>query len=367
MTSKKFTMLQAFGFVLVRLIQVTVTLARDAHGSWLYFRYGKPQLPATVQRPVGYAMPNRQQGPTAVSEPTNSQVSEKGTDASQANEAGHPVPDTAQRCGQLDGDADKVLPVSDRVRTSTVVASGMTMGVLWLYLYPTESKARRVFKVLDAGLARALGFSRYYYPDVPYDPVEGTDRIMGDFKKLVACQLDRRPASAGVRSPKEVKPQKVRAEADQGRKVRDALAALAPKASLQDDRAEQQPASPVRKAQEHDARPQSTSFESTVPDVVAPAHMRKVRGSEQVGVITSSGVTQRPDGRGGSYKTFCLTLHDGSVELPMFGVELERQARDLGLRVGEKVRVVSMGRQTVDGEDGSKFRKNLYQVTRVAQ
>lgn len=366
MTSRKFTMLQAAGLALVRSIQFAVRFARDVHGSWLYIRYGKPQLPEAPQRPVAVAIPSRQQAPTCVPESNSTQVQAAGQDPIKTDKTDQTEPDLPQKGSRQVGATEKAFAVSERVRTSTVVASGVTMGVLWLYLYPSESKARRVFKVLDKGLARALGFSRYYYPDVPYDPVEGADKIMSEFKGLVAGQLDRRPATAKVRGPKGEKPQKAREAAEQTRKVREAMAALAPKTRQQEERAQPPATAPLRPAPEQDSHSKPLSFDATVPDVVAPAHMRRVRGTEQVGVITSSGVTQRPDGRGGTYKTFCMTLHDGAVEVPLFGVELERQARDLGLRVGESVKVVSMGRQTVDGEDGSKFKKNLYQVTRVS-
>lgn len=260
------------------------------------------------------------------------------------------------------------LGVSERVRTCTVMSGGLTMGAIWVYLYPDRGIARRVFKILNKELARALGWERYYYPDVPYDPAEGTETIMDALRAEVARQLDTR------KQGQKGKHHKVDNKTD-----------AAPAAVVESVNQKQRPAAPTRAAdassgmhpeavhakqsrEQGGTREKAQAqapvvFPPTVPEIVMPASKRRVEGQCYEGVVTQAGRTQRT-GSKGRYETFCLTLHDGKKEIPLFGAELERQSTDMGLRPGEKVSVIYMGVQKIGtGEDA--YTKNLYQIQRT--
>ncbi len=93
---------------------------------------------------------------------------------------------------------------------------------------------------------------------------------------------------------------------------------------------------------------------------------RRVRGDEYQGVVTTAGLTLRNGPDGGPYRTYCLTLNDGIREVPLFGMELERQACDQRIRPGDRVRVIYLGREPLQlpGRSRPSY-KNLYQLTRM--
>lgn len=257
--------------------------------------------------------------------------------------------------------------VSERVRTCDVWSGGLKMGVIWVYLYPDRGIARRVFKVLDKGLARALGWERYFYPDVPFKPSEGVEGIMDALRAEVAQQLDRR--KQGERG----KHQKVDNKSGAAPvAVVDSVKLKhkpTPNGVVDSDtgmRSDGAPAKQGRGPEGTRAKVQTQApveVPPTVPEVVVPAARRRVEGQRYEGVVTQAGRTNRT-GSEGRYETFCLTLHDGKREIPLFGAELERQSTDMGLRPGEKVSVIFMGVQKI-GSGKDAYTKNLYQIQRT--
>ena len=257
---------------------------------------------------------------------------------------------------QLANTEATAIKIADRIKTANISSGRHDLGVMWLYLYPEHKKARRVFKVLDRHLADALGFQRYYYPDVPFDPAKGTDGIMSDFHKEVSKQLDRRIAAAdrSRRAAEETAARKTVEKPVEQPKAAPQVAKEVPTA-----RAE----APVKQPPVQAPSPAP----SPVPEVSvqAPAHKRQVAGEAFQGTITQAGMTTR-HGAQGAYKSYCLTIHDGTREVPFFGAELQRQAADMGIKPGESVRIVYMGKQPIDIEGKPSSFKNLYQVTRVS-
>lgn len=228
------------------------------------------------------------------------------------------------------------VKVSNRVITIPIQAqTGLPIGTAWIYLY--EGHAKRLLKFHNRSLAKIFcgpNELRYFFGDVPFRQDEGTEAITKSFVAEIGSLLNRK---------KEV-PKKVEVTAEPKRTE---VAVPQPK--------------PVPKAE---VKAVETPAEKPVQHPAKVAN-RSVEGETHEGLVVSCAPTWKP-GRNGGYKTFCLTLNNGSVEIPFSGVEIERQAHDLGLTVGDKVRVVDMGRTSVkipgQVEPGHK---NLYQVTRL--
>lgn len=230
--------------------------------------------------------------------------------------------------------SEPAYEVADRVRTAELVGpEGIVYGKMWLYLYTKKRRARRVLRIHDRHLARALGKERFYLAEVDFDPAEDYKLLFADMHAECKTLLNQRKPSHESR-----KKLKERQPIDTG--------AVAPK--------------PIERAREA----QVVAPPAAAPATAAmPMQVRRVNGDEYVGVVSAAGKTKRGEGQR-QYTTFCLTIHDGTREVPLFGTELERQASDLGIGPGDKVRVVYMGREKVPGAAGNSY-KNLYQLTRM--
>lgn len=231
------------------------------------------------------------------------------------------------------------LAVAERIRTAKLVGpQNIVYGLMWLYLYPAQGIARRVFKVTDKHLAKALGKPYFNFSDVPFDQVAGCkplfDAMHAECKKILsgrggAVRVKQIHTRSDSHRPPTVNPG-----------VRKALPPERP----------------------DDARAIAVPAPATVAD--APS----VQGETYQGVVTSAGRTNRTGPDGASYNTFCLTLNDGAREIPMFGTELERQSADLRIVAGDRVRIVFMGKvlTQIPGKNRPAFR-NLYQLARVEE
>jgi hypothetical protein len=227
------------------------------------------------------------------------------------------------------------LPVAERVRTAKLVGRhGVTYGFMWLYLYPQQGMARRVLKITDPHLAKALKRKHFHFGEVPFDPVIGSTPLFD------ALHAECRQLLNGRRiCVKEVPPEQAEPKGALSGKVDDSGAA----------------ARGERELSPHEAPQERTA--ATVP---------AVQGEAYQGVVTSAGRALRTHADGASYNTFCLSLNDGKRDITLFGNELERLSGELRVRPGERVRVVFLGKQlaTVPGKSSPVFR-NRYQLERV--
>lgn len=231
--------------------------------------------------------------------------------------------------------------VSDRVRTFEVRGPhNHLFGVMWFYLYPRKGVAKRVFKVIDVELAKALKRERYFMSDAPYDPIRGIEPLRKAMLVEVQALLGKREV-----------------------KARDTVEAKAPKGPPPPAVKAAEPAvkapEPAQQAQAPQAFQAATA---SLPDLDAAA--RPVKGVPYEGIVTVARMTTR-QGRSGPYQSFCLTLNDGAKEIPLYGAELQRAVQDIGLRPGERAKVVFMGKQRIDipGQTEPGW-MNLYQVSR---
>ena len=237
---------------------------------------------------------------------------------------------------------DHPYGIAERVPTAVLMGKeNVQLGVMWVYLYPDAGKARRVFKVTNRALASALKRERWYMEDVPYDRVIGVKPIMDQMGRDCAKLLNK-PNQTTAREKTVVKPK----AATTPRVVAPAPVAVAAPAAVV-----VQPVPVLKPAPVPDV---------ISPSVVMPNHSRAVKGEIYAGTVTTAGMTNR-NGPNGSYQTFCLTIHNGKVETPLFGAELQRQTNDLRIKPGEDVKVVFMGQESY----APGKHRNLYQVSRM--
>jgi hypothetical protein len=241
-----------------------------------------------------------------------------------------------------------VHPGSERVLTAQLVGpQGVIFGAMWVYIHPRLGIARRVLKVTDPHLAKALGKDRFEFKEVALDPSAGSKGMLDQFHAECLLLLDRRKPRH-----REMRP------GSPGGRRQSLIPGTKGKTPLRLATVESESLSVA-------TAPQETDLASVESGVSAPV-VARVRGDEYQGVVTMAGLTNRNNPDGSPYRTYCLTVNDGNREVPLFGMELERQACDLRIRPGDRVRVIYMGREPlqVPGQPRPSYR-NLYQLTRV--
>ncbi len=238
---------------------------------------------------------------------------------------------------------------SERIVTAQLVGPhGIVFGVMWLYLYPRLGIARRVLKVTDPHLAKAFNRDRFVFKEVVIDADAGSRGMLDQLHAECLAVLNRRKARQREQLPTMPrKSRQPRVLEDGGTAPLQLAAAASSGAAVAMESASAEPIDAVSCAQ----------------PVAMP---RRVRGDEYQGVVTMAGLTLRNGADGSHYRTFCLTVNDGAREVPLFGMELERQACDLRIRPGDRVRVIYMGREPLNlpGQSRPSYR-NLYQLSRM--
>ena len=214
--------------------------------------------------------------------------------------------------------AQQPLAVAERIRTARLIGPhNILYGLMWLYIYPDQGIARRLLKVTDKHLAKALGRQYFKFADVPFDPVAGCKPLFDAMHEECKRVLNGRGGAMRVK-PIHTRSESHRPPSSDAR-LRKALAA---------ETLEDSPAIAPRAALAVDAA----------------ATMPPVQGEAYQGVVTSAGRTNRSGPDGASYNTFCLTLNDGVREVPLYGTELERLSLEQRIGPGDRVRIVFMGK-----------------------
>ncbi|MDO8279821.1 MAG: hypothetical protein Q7T63_17055 [Burkholderiaceae bacterium] len=309
--------------------------------------YGKPEIARVA--PVAYKVKQGTASEPLRDFPPTVQVAVTGTGPT-ADAAKAPT-NSALEPSDVKPRPRAHLATADRVRTAQLCGPhGIVLGMMWLYLYPEQGIARRVFKVTDPQLIRAFNKDRFYFADVPYEPATGSKALLDKLHTECSVLLGRRRID-------DREKRQSNARAPRAGSASAVVAAPAPAAKPD-----------VRAVQPAAVAPAVAPTQAPAPaeaSAVAPAARRRVSGDVYKGIVTVAGPTRRGTGKD-SYETFCLTINDGVREIPLFGNELQRQAADLNIQQGEKVKVVFMGKQqtTVPGSNRPSY-KNLYQLTRL--
>ncbi len=250
---------------------------------------------------------------------------------------------------------------SSRVITVTIEgAKGVPVGRIWLYLYRSERKVRRVFRIEDEQIRAILGTkSRYYMPDVPWK-VEGGDAELSrirhqsasDVERLIVLthneRMSKRP---GGRTRCEFQGQmKIAPEAP--------VTVKAPPAAVAQPAAPEPAPVAQPAAQDATVVPVKLVQAAETPEAPVKSVSRPVAGRSYTGVISEMGPTTR-QGANGPYQAFCVKLESNGVHMPLYGVELEREIIERKAVPGDTVKIVLMQRQPIEGS--TKW-KNLYKV-----
>ena len=260
---------------------------------------------------------------------------------------------------------------SSRVITVTIEgAKGVPVGRIWLYLYRSERKVRRVFRIEDEQIRAILGTkSRYYMTDLQWK-VDGGDAELSrirhqsasDVERLiVVTHNERMSKKPGGRTRSEFQGQmKIAPEAHVTKNAHPAPA-QAPVAQPTAPAPTPEPApAPVSQPNAPDATvvPAMLVHAAEPPATPVKSVARPVAGRSYTGVISEMGQTTR-QGQEGSYKAFCVKLESDGVHMPLYGVELEREIIERKAVPGDLVKIVLMHRQPIEGS--TKW-KNLYKV-----
>ena len=245
---------------------------------------------------------------------------------------------------------------SSRVITVTIEgAKGVAVGRIWLYLYRHDRKIRRVFRIEDEQVRAILGTkNRFYMTDVSWN-VEGGDQELARIRHQSAMDVERIIVSSHNERMKKNAVPKGSSEYQGHVKIA---------ADKPEPKAEKAIAAPAQ-APIQTPTPELSSAvavaNQTTPAVAAVSSVeRPVAGRSYVGVISEMGRTTR-QGADGKYEAFCVKLESDGVHTPLYGVELEREIIERQAAPGDKVRVVFMQRQPIEGQGPSKW-KNLYKV-----
>lgn len=322
--------LMKLGTVLFAAMRAVGVAASTVHDAVLDACFGKPVVAGSVGNP-------RMATATQVHKPTPEPAgSESAKVALQTIE----LPDDklvlrASAPAQLPG----VPEVAQRVHVTSVHGpGGHVYGVLWFYLYPGQAMAKAVFKVQDQELRRVLRKDRYFMEPMAYEPVAGIEPLRATALAEVRKLLSQRE---GSRSKRE--------------RATETRASRPSKGEFDAMRTADTPAQPQPQPQRAQAQQD------------APASARHVKGDIHEGVVTVAKEVPRPGRDGGSYSSFCLTINDGTREVPLYGSELARSVEEQSITPGDRVKVVYMGKQPVDIPGKGRAFKNLYQVTREAR
>jgi hypothetical protein len=329
---KPYKLMVAFGY---HAVDLTARLGRGVLHLVLDRVYGPPQLAS---------------GGTGLTVARNTRLRSAGRSAAIAPSPachGAETPD-GRSLPDLPTPAASMPSVSERICTAQLVGPHrIVFGVMWLYLYPRLGIARRVLKVTDPALARALHRDRFIFKEVAIAGEAGTRGMLDQLHTECLAVLNRRKSRQWEQPPETPR---------QGRQSR--VIGHSDAAQLRLAPATQSGASAAMEAASTDLEEVSCARPVAMP--------RRVRGDQYQGVVTTAGLTVRNDAGGSPYRTYCLTVNDGAREVPLFGMELERQACDLRIRPGDRVRVIYMGREPLHlpGQSRPSYR-NLYQLTRM--
>lgn len=290
------------------------------------------------------------------------------TAASAATASAVKVPDWVIAQGVVSNHAKALYQKPASLTAARVVTfdlkahTGLPLGAAWIYLYPDERKARRVVKFSQVDVANVVcgvRKCRYYFADAAFDPTLGIQPVQDQFVEEIRKLLNRKQ----IDKAKEVTATRF---VDAGKSVAPVDAPVTPMPA----KVVEVPAAPPVKA-----TVVATAMPETVKPIVVPTQPqtadkpradrpvdRSVKGTVHSGTVVHAGKTTK-EGREGKYETYCLTINDGEKEIPLTGVEISRQVRDLGVGLGDRVKVVDMGRQPYEMASGAKGWRNLYQVS----
>lgn len=235
----------------------------------------------------------------------------------------------AIKCGEVISTVASTsdLAIADFIHVVAVKVQGLTIGKLHLKFYEKERKVKRTFVAFESQLQKLLHMRRdrialamqSWTGDKSQAFINDlVDRTMDEIESMVSAK----PTVA------RAKPQRVSAVA-------------------------------AKVASKSGAEPKAVTKEAVDMALAALEGSidRKAVGVKTVGVVTEFRRVPR-NGANGPYEIFCLKLDVDGTHIPMYGVELERECIERKVKAGDRVEVVDMGKQQLEGG----YKKNLFRI-----
>lgn len=221
----------------------------------------------------------------------------------------------------------KDIQVADWISTEIIACKDVKIGTMIYYVYEGSGIVKRVFKIREAQVKAILKCKKnsYYLTDLIWSP---TDSDLTKVKSLTNEHLELLLTQS---------------------------AAPKPKGSPQHEVQKTTPKTVVAQKLQ-----QSSNEQQTKPQPLRPplrdAINRKAQGDETVGVVASFGMTVRTKG-GESFESFELAIDTNGVIARFYGVDLEREVRERGVKAGDTIKLISMGKQWL-----AQSYKNLFAI-----
>lgn len=232
---------------------------------------------------------------------------------------------------------------ADRIVTIRLDPS---VAVVHLRVYKSQGLVKREMIVTEPRLRGLLQGRRHTLTDAKYDPAMGLDDIKDETVNLVQDLINLK----GNTKVKAFKP------VPEPKPMPNAPAKPAPKAEVKVALA---PA------------PQMATSAKREPKPLPPAKTfapRVETGVTFEGLLIAAGTrVMSPQGRA-PYETFeaKLRLANG-VDLPLRGLELDRELQAMGVKIGENVAITPLGKVPVSLAGGEEGFKNMYRVVRTGE
>ena len=253
--------------------------------------------------------------------------------------------ETARRslsCGELIVTCEcPSLAVADFIRNVEVMTGGVFIGKLHLRFYSELKKVKRNFVTHDPQVRKLLGLKRerMSLPMVNW---------LGDTSEEVVRMIAKDAIHEVELLCTEQPTRAVKGRAAQSH------ASMVAKTVPNVHKAEK----PVvfQSMQSPEA---SSATPAAVSAVQRESVNREAKGVRTVGVVAEMGRTHRPSQNGG-FTSFCLKIDANGVHIPLYGVELERECAERGVKAGMRVEVIQMGKQAIgDGRHKNLFKINI--------
>jgi hypothetical protein len=243
---------------------------------------------------------------------------------------------------------------ADRIITIRLTPA---IAVIHLYVFNEKKAIKREMIVIEPRLRGLMEGRRHTLPTLPYDPVKG----FADIKDQTVAE-----AQALINHKGNIKVKAMPAKAPD-----------VPSKQLVNKKAEakaQPPAKPAAAAAEKQVEapkqaPMPQQMQAPVPSEKGQ-HFKRFVPDQNVGVtfdgvlVSKGNQTRHPKGRE-PYEVFeCRLRVDGGIEVPLSGIELERELDRHNVQIGERISITPTARVPVTLGGGRQGVKNVFRVER---
>lgn len=240
--------------------------------------------------------------------------------------------------------ASSEFAVADLIRTVDVVVKDVQIGKLHFRFYKEFKKVKRNFVTHDSQVRKLLGRKR---ERIALSMVDWLGDTSEEFIRKIAREAIHEVEQLCTKQPTHAK-STVKSDGVVNVSTTTTTVERGPEKVVNFSGA--------------DARQASQGTALTKPVTAAIAVLqgsveREAKGQKQAGVVVEMGTVRRPSATGG-FNSFCLKLDVDGRHIPYYGVELERECAERGVKAGQVVEVTNMGKQALPGGK----QKNLFKI-----